>query len=540
MQVAVAPPEEKSGGLAYKWVVAIVIVIGLFMTILDSTIVNTAIPKLETSFGVNLTSVQWVLTAYTLAQGVATPLTAYLASRIGNKRLYLVSLLGFTLGSALCGLAWSLPTLILFRILQAVFGAFISPLAITLLYNEFPPEERGTAIGFLGVPLLLGPALGPTLGGYLVTYTGWPLIFYVNVPVGIVGLILAVVYLHDSPANPVRFDLWGFIFAGTGLAALLYGLSSAEGDGWGSATVLGCIVGGTLLLIIFVILEITRVKQEKSVLLDLRVFSNLTFTTSQIAASLVIFALYGGLFVVPVYLQNLRGDSAFQSGLLLLPGSLCSMVAVVLGGRLVDKLGVRAVVIPGLFLLGLALYLLTAVSPYEPYSQMQLGLCIRGFGLGLCLQPLIVSALSEIKPQLLAQASAVNTTLRFVVSSLAISVISTYVTAQTNLHYAHIAETAIPTSPLGHLITLLEAAFISKGYPASSALGTAAYEVSLLVQRQAAVEAISDVFWLTLILSGVAVVATIFVGGFKKKQPIPEESLSDEEKKARDEAAMAI
>ena len=133
---------------------------------------------------------------------------------------------------------------------------------------------------------------------------------------------------------------------------------------------------------------------------------------------------------------------------------------------MVDKLGVRAVVIPGLFLLGLALYLLTAVSPYEPYSQMQLGLCIRGFGLGLCLQPLIVSALSEIKPQLLAQASAVNTTLRFVVSSLAISVISTYVTAQTNLHYAHIAETAIPTSPLGHLITLLEAAFISKGYPA--------------------------------------------------------------------------
>ena len=540
MQVAVASPEKKTWGLAYKWVVAIVIVFGLFMTILDSTIVNTAIPKLETSFGVSLTSVQWVLTAYTLAQGVATPLTAYLASRVGNKRLYLFSLAGFTIGSALCGLSWSLSTLIVFRILQAVFGAFISPLAITLLYSEFPPEERGTAIGFLGIPILLAPALGPTLGGYLVTYTGWQLIFYVNIPVGIVGLILAAVYLHDSPTQRVRFDFWGFVFVAIGLASLLYGISSAESDGWGSATVTGCIAGGVFFLIIFVILEIARVKEEKSVLLDLRVFANLTFTTSQIATSLVTFALFGGLFVVPVYLQNLRGESAFQSGLLLLPGSLCSMVAVVLGGRLVDKIGVRAVVIPGLFILGLALYLLTAVSPYEPYDQMQIGLCIRGFGIGLCLQPLIVSALSQIKPQLLSQASSVNTTLRFVVSSLAVSVVSTYVTSRTTLHYAHIAETATPSSPLGHLITLLEAAFISKGYPAQSALATAAREVSLLVQRQAAVEAISDVFWLTLILSGVAIVASVFVGGFKKKQIIEEENLTDEEKKARDEAAMAV
>ncbi|GCF10246.1 DHA2 family efflux MFS transporter permease subunit [Dictyobacter arantiisoli] len=540
MQVIATPPAEKTGGLAYKWIVAIVIVIGLFMTILDSTIVNTAIPKLETNFGVSLTSVQWVLTAYTLAQGVATPLTAYLASRIGNKRLYLVALAGFTIGSALCGISWSLPTLIAFRVIQAVFGAFISPLAITLLYSEFPPAERGTAMGFLGIPLLLGPALGPTVGGYLVTYSGWQLIFYINVPIGIVGLIAAMVFLNDSPAHRVKFDFWGFIFAGIGLASTLYGLSSADSDGWGSATVMGCIGGGVILLIIFVFLELQRVKQEKPVLLDLRVFSDMTFTTGIIASSLVIFSLYGGLFVIPVYLQSLRGLSAFQSGLDLLPQSLCSMVAVVIGGRLVDKMGVRTIVIPGLLVMGFAMYMLTFINSYESILQMQIALCIRGFGLGFCMQPLMMASLSQIKPKMLSQASAVNTTFRFVISSLAVSVISTFVSSQTTRHYANIAVKSSPDTSLGRLIQMLQAGFMARGFTMQQAMAVALKEVSGLVKRQAYVQSISDTFWLTLILIGVAVFASIFVGGFKKKPQVAPESLTEEEQKALEEAAMAV
>src|SRR6266567_4185451 len=172
------------------------------------------IPRLQNVFGVNLTSVQWVLTAYTLVQGVATPLTAFLSQRLGQKRLYLIALAGFTIGSVLCGLSVSLPMLIFFRVVQGAMGAFMSPLAITLLWTEFPPNERGTAMGALGVPILLAPAFGPTLGGYIVTYLGWQLIFFINLPIGILGIILGIIFLRKGQAERrARFDLPGFLFA---------------------------------------------------------------------------------------------------------------------------------------------------------------------------------------------------------------------------------------------------------------------------------------------------------------------------------------
>src|SRR6266581_3448364 len=228
MQLPVSTAQQRSG-LSYKWIVAMVVIFGLFMTILDATIVNIAIPRLQNVFGASLTSVQWVLTAYTLMQGVATPLTAFLSQRIGQKRLYLLALAGFTVGSALCGLSWNLPMLIFFRILQGAMGAFMSPLAITLLWTEFPPEERGTAMGALGIPILLAPAFGPTVGGYIVTFADWPLIFYINVPIGILGIILGALLLHESQiVRNTRFDAAGFLLSAFGLTALLYGLSDAS------------------------------------------------------------------------------------------------------------------------------------------------------------------------------------------------------------------------------------------------------------------------------------------------------------------------
>src|SRR6266571_5887658 len=230
----------RRGGLEYKWIVAMVVIIGVFMSILDQTIVNIAIPRLQTAFGADIHSVQWVLTAYILTQGVVTPTAAYFSDTFGIKRFYIFCLAAFIISSALCGIAWSLPVLILFRILQGAGGAALFPLSITLLFREFPPQERGAAMGFFGVPALLAPALGPTLGGYIVTFAGWPLIFYINVPIGIVAIILAMVLLREyRPEGRTRFDFIGFFFAAIGLATLLYALSSASTDGWTSGTVLG-------------------------------------------------------------------------------------------------------------------------------------------------------------------------------------------------------------------------------------------------------------------------------------------------------------
>src|SRR5437588_6912191 len=239
MQVS-AQPVRSSRGMQYKWIVATVVILGVFMSILDQTIVNIAIPRLQATFGADIHSVQWVLTAYILTQGVVTPTAAYFSDRLGIKRFYIISLIAFTAGSALCGIAWNLPALILFRILQGAGGAALFPLSITLLFREFPPQERGAAMGFFGIPALLAPALGPTLGGYLVTFAGWQLIFYINVPIGIVAFILATIFLHEyRPEGRTRFDFIGFFFAAIGLATMLYALSSARTDGWTSSTVLG-------------------------------------------------------------------------------------------------------------------------------------------------------------------------------------------------------------------------------------------------------------------------------------------------------------
>ncbi len=544
MQVPVSA-ERQGGGLPYKWIVAGVVIFGLFMTILDGTIVNIAIPRLQSAFGSTLTSVQWVLTAYTLVQGVATPLTAFLSQRLGQKRLYLLALTGFTIGSILCGFSLNLPMLIFFRVVQGAMGAFMSPLAITLLYSEFPIEERGVALGALGIPILLAPALGPTIGGYIVTFLGWQLIFFINVPIGIIGGILGLIYLRESRIQRrISFDVPGFILSALGLATLLYGLSDASTDGWGSVKVLAFLSVGVLSLIAFVIVELNISAHEGQPLLDLRVFTSAAFTTSTIASVFVTFALYGGLFILPLYLQDLRGLSAYQSGLLLLPQAFASMAASLLAGRLVDKLGVRIVVVPGLCILALALWLFSHITTTTPYGTIQMWLIIRSFALGFCFQPLSVSALSDMRANRLPQATSVSTTVRFVISSLAIAVIATLVQSRVSFHYAHLAEQVTASSHLGQLIPTLQGLFVHQGATLSAAYSAALQEISGLLRLQATDLAMQDAFLLSFGLTVLAVISAFFVRSRKKTAVVDESTLSEAERHeaaaAREEAGMAI
>jgi EmrB/QacA subfamily drug resistance transporter len=509
----------------YKWVVASVVILGVFMSILDQTIVNIAIPRLQTDFGADIHSVQWVLTAYILTQGVVTPASAFFADRLGIKRFYIISLAAFTIGSALCGLAWSLPVLIFFRILQGAGGAALFPLSITLLFQEFPPQERGMAMGFFGVPALLAPAIGPTLGGYLVTFAGWQLIFYINVPIGIIAVILSFIFLHDARANTnARFDFPGFVLAALGLGTVLYALSDASTDGWTSSIVLGCMFVGLLSLTIFIVYEIVLANRGGQPLLDIRLFANGPFRAGMIANVFVIFSLFGGLFLLPIYLQNIRQLSAFQTGLILLPQALASMVATLVGGRLVDRIGVRAVMIPGLILLAIGNWELSTITLYSPYWWIQLVLIVRGLALGLTVQPLTVASLSEIRPRQLSQASSLSTVIRAVSSSLGIAVLATLVQTQALVHYAHLAEQVTASSRLGQLLPEIEALFVSHGYSLPSARSAGLLLINELLQGQSFVLAVQDAFKLTVFVVGIAIIATLFVGGRRRPARIPEAS----------------
>jgi DHA2 family multidrug resistance protein len=490
-----------------------VIVFGLFASIMDATIVNIAIPSLQSVFGGSLSTVQWVLTGYTLIQGVATPLTPFLANRWGAKRLYLIGLATFTGFSAMCGLAWSLPVLIFFRLLQGMGGACLMPVAIVLLYSVFPPQERGMAMGIMGVPLLFAPALGPTLGGYLITYANWQLIFYINVPIGIIGIILGIVLLRDVPREaPMRFDFAGFLLIATGLGSVLYAFSQVSSDGWDSTTVLGFLGFGLVALLLFVLVEFERIDEGKQPLLNLRIFGDRAFTPSIIASSFVTFILFGGLFMVPLYLQSLRGLSPFQTGLLLLPQALVSVVVAVVGGRLTDKFGTVPIVLPGLIILAYPLWGLTHLSTDTPYGWFQMLLIMRGLEMGLVAQPLMRASLVRIPPgPQLNQATALSTVTRFVTSSISTAILGTYLQTQQKIHYTHLALQVVPGTPQGQFISILQGLFQKHGMSALSAHNAAVMEVIRLVQQQGYALALQDGFVFTLWMLVPALIAVLLL-----------------------------
>ncbi len=512
-------------GLSYKWLVAIVVILGAFMSVLDQTVVNIAIPRLQNAFGADIHSVQWVITAYLLTQGAMTPTASYLANNFGIKRSYILSLIAFTLGSLLCGLSWSLPVLILFRVVQGLGGAVLLPLSFTMIFREFAPGERGLALGTLGIPTLLAPALGPILGGYIVTFASWQLIFFINIPIGIVAVILATLFLREARAQErSRFDLPGFITVAYGLAALLYAFSETTTVGWGSVKVLGFLSSGALSLIAFIAIEITTVNRGVQPLLDLRLFTNRSFAAGNIALVFVIFGLFGSFFLIPIYLQVLRGQSAFQAGLILLPQALAAMVSVVIGGRLVDRIGVKAVVIPGLLLLGFATWQLTFITLNSPFWWLQLLLVLLGLSLGLTGQPLVVAALADIREaQQVADASTITTVTRSVAASMGVALLATYVQTQTRVHFTHLAEQVTASSPLGQLLPRLQGLFLLHGADAQSARSAALQLIARFLQRQGYLLAIQDAFFVVIALIALAIVATLFVKERRRSAPSSEE-----------------
>jgi MFS family permease len=294
-------------------------------------------------------------------------------------------------------------------------------------------------------------------------------------------------------------------------AAVLYALSAVSTDGWGSITVLSFLAGGILSLAIFVVVELMTASSGRQPLLDIRLFANGTFTTGNMVNVLVIFSLYGGLFLIPIYLQNLRGQTAYEAGVILLPQAFASMVAVLVGGQLVDRIGVKAVVIPGLLILAYASWSLSFVTLQTPFSQYQLLLILRGFGLGLAVQPLTVAILSDIKPKDLSQANSLNSVIRSVAGSVGVAVLSSLVQTQTSFHYAHLAEQVTATSPTGQLILQLQAAFAPHALSPQAATVAAIETIIQQLQQQANMLAIDDTFLFTLAITVAAIVLVLLI-----------------------------
>lgn len=405
----------------------LVLIAGSFVAILDISIINVAVPTIQNEFGANTSDAQWVVTGYALAEGVVVPVSAWLGDRLGLTRVYNLAVLGFTGGSALCGLAWSLQSLVVFRLVQGLLGGVLPATTMTILLRIVPRARLGTAVGLYGLGATVAPAFGPALGGYLVEYVNWRLIFFINVPIGILGVVAAVMVLPPFSARAGRrLDVLGFVTVVSAMFALLLALSKAEEWRWTSYRILGLIAFGVLSLALFVVIELA----VEDPLLNLRVFRYTAFTQSMLLIVSLTSVLFAVLFYVPQFLQQAQGLGALDAGLALLPPALLMGLLMPLIGRLTDRIGPRVPAVTGLLIATLGTYLLHTITVDTSRERIILYLIVLYTGLGVGMMPIMSAGLAVIPPEHANAASAFTNVIQRTAGALGVAIFTAIVITQ--------------------------------------------------------------------------------------------------------------
>lgn len=492
--------------LSYRWQAALVLALGLLMAILDTTIVSVVLPQIATTFHTDFQTITWVGTGYFLANAAVIPIVGYISDRIGSRTLFLIALGLFTIGSGLCVIAPTAQWLIAFRVLQGIGGGALVPVAMAIIFRLFGPTERAGAMVLLMVPLLLGPAFGPTLGGYLATSFNWNAIFTINVPIGVVAFTLALLVLRGNAAEREangqegpgarRFDLLGLVLSMAGFSAFVYGISRAGVDGWGNATVITFLAVGGGLLIAFTIVELL----VKDPVMDLSLFRNYTFTISNILNWITTAVLFGSLFLLPLFFERVQGLSALDTGVIVISQGLAMAVGLAISGRLYNRVGPRILAVIGAALVTISMIGFTRLQVTTSGADLQLWLILRGVGLGMVGQPLQTLAVSVVSNRQMAKATSLISSTKTISGAVGVAVLTTYLTQQGTNHAKEIAS-GFATHPLSGV-----AATCAKQ------VGQHAQALQACVGQHAATMGLNDTFLFTLIGCAVCIVLALFLG----------------------------
>lgn len=433
--------------------VALVVVLGTIMSILDTTIVSIAVNTLRGDFHTSLATIQWVTTAYLLALAMVIPLSGWTVERFGARRVWLTSIVLFIAGSVLCGLSWSAASLIGFRVLQGIGGGMLLPAGQTMLARAAGPTQMGRVMSVIGVPMLLGPIVGPTLGGLILDNLSWRWLFFVNVPIGLIAFARGFKVLPKGEHGRAgRLDVVGVCLLSPGLAILLYGLSSAGSGSVGSRAI-GSVVVGALLVALFV-RHALRCEQP---LVDLRLFSNRTLRAASTTTFVVGGTIFGVLFVLPLYYQIVRGQSPLIAGLLLGPQELGAMVSMRYAGRITDRFGAGRVVPVGVVLSVLGSIAYTQVTPHSNELVLALSLVVRGLGLGATAMPAMAAGYATLRHDDIPRATTLLSIIQRTGSTLGTAVLA--VVLQREIE-SRVGNVSLGTSVVpGHAQALVAQAF---------------------------------------------------------------------------------
>ncbi|CXK84526.1 putative transport protein [Staphylococcus aureus] len=479
---------------------------GMFIAILNQTLLNIALPKINTEFNISASTGQWLMTGFMLVNGILIPITAYLFNKYSYRKLFLVALVLFTIGSLICAISMNFPIMMVGRVLQAIGAGVLMPLGSIVIITIYPPEKRGAAMGTMGIAMILAPAIGPTLSGYIVQNYHWNVMFYGMFIIGIIAILVGFVWfkLYQYTTNP-KADIPGIIFSTIGFGALLYGFSEAGNKGWGSVEIETMFAIGIIFIILFVIREL----RMKAPMLNLEVLKFPTFTLTTVINMVVMMSLYGGMILLPMYLQNLRGFSALDSGLLLLPGSLIMGLLGPFAGKLLDTIGLKPLAIFGIAVMTYATWELTKLNMDTPYMTIMGIYVLRSFGMAFIMMPMVTAAINALPGRLASHGNAFLNTMRQLAGSIGTAILVTVMTTQTTQHLSAFGEELDKTNPVvqDHMRELASQYGGQEG----------AMKVLLqFVNKLSTVEGINDAFIVATIFSVIALILCLFLQSNKK------------------------
>jgi len=495
-----------------KWLVALTVILPTFIEIMDTSVVNVSLPHIQGSLNAGVDEVTWVLTSYLVSNAIIIPITGWLSSVFGRKRYLLFSIILFTLSSVACGSAPSLGFLVIARVFQGIGGGGLQPISQAILLETFPKKEHGMAMAVFGMGVVFAPILGPVLGGWITDNWTWRWVFYINVPVGILAVVLALFLIFDPPYIKkllVRIDYWGLMLLTVGLGCLQVVLDKGEREDWFNSNLIVILATiSAIALVTFVFVEL----QAKHPVVDLRVFADRTFTMGNTIMFIVFFALFGSIVMLPLYLQKLMGYTALWAGLVLGPGGIASMLIMpVAGGFMKKGAEARKLLAIGVAITAFSIWLMSGFNLQADFYSIALPRVIMGLGLGLFFVPLAAATYVNIPKEKMGNATGVFNLLRNLGGSFGVAFSTTVLAQRTQYHqsvlvehvtpfsrelqyWAHKASAILPISPLS--------------FTRPSAPLAALYRE---VMRHAAMLAYNDVFWIMAVLCALVLPATLLM-----------------------------
>ncbi|HXX58761.1 MAG TPA: DHA2 family efflux MFS transporter permease subunit [Thermodesulfovibrionales bacterium] len=484
-----------------KWIVALTVMLPTLIEIIDTSVVNVSLDHIRGSLSAGIDESTWTITSYLVSNAIIIPMTGWLSRLFGRKRYLVFSISLFTLSSLLCGSSWNLQSLVVFRILQGIGGGALQPISQSILLESFPPRQHGMAMALFGVGIMFGPIIGPLLGGWITDNWSWHWIFFINIPIGIVSILMTLFFIVDPPymkRMKMKIDYWGLALLAVGLGCLQIVLDKGQREDWFESsfiTWLTVIAASTLIL--FLIVE----RFAEHPIMNLKTFRNVSFSTGNVVMFFAFFNLFGSIVLLPIYLQTLMGYTATLAGMVLGPGGVATLVAMPIAGRLVTKVNPKGLLAFGIIVSAYSTYLMSQFNLLAGFDTVIWPRIVLGVGMGFLFIPLTTLTMSSVKKEDMANAAAIYNLLRNLGGSFGVAFVTTMIARRAQLHQSRLVEHLTPFHT-GYQLAVEKTAAVLQG----RGLGTVSADqggpgaIYAQLLRQASMMSFNDVFHLLSIL----------------------------------------